>query len=172
MFRSQVCLFLLFLEQLTQAQTTPPCFAINKWTERPSQAIWNSATGVGVGSLWSEQSDTHKSAASLVPAAGSKSLIYWSHLPEPPACCHFCRQPRPLILRLRVRGRWQARRILKESHICLSLLSRLCSSCQCFCARGVCACSHESLKSWICTGSEEDKMCLWSQWWMVEGNCR
>lgn len=80
MFRSQVCLFLLFLEQLTQAQMTPPCFAINKWTERPSQAIWNSATGVGVGSLWSEQSDTHKSAASLVPAAGSKSLIYWSHL--------------------------------------------------------------------------------------------
>lgn len=58
-----------------------------------------------VSSLQSEQLNAHRSAASLVPAAGSKYFVYWSYLYEPPDCYHFRNQPDQLIL-LPLRAVW------------------------------------------------------------------
>lgn len=137
---------------------TPPCFAINKWTERPSQAIWNSAAGVRVGSLWSQQLDTHKPTASLVPAAGSKSLIYWSHLSSLQTAAASENGPSHQFCTFCMRRRWQARGILKKVTFAWAFYLICAQLANVSVLKAVCACSHESLKSWIYTGSEEDKM--------------
>lgn len=154
MFRSQVCLFLLFLEQLTQAWMTPACFAINKWTEGPSRAIW-SRPGVGAGSP-GPGSGTRTNPHPPSPTAGA----------DPPLPGPFSRlgvpgsqsSPALILPPVRAGDRPEA---FRETHL---------SRAFCLAVLGLCA---RSLRAWIHGFGllRGDKMCL-SHWWRLWGNSR
>lgn len=133
MFRSQVCLFLLFLEQLTQAWMTPACFAINKWTEGPSRAIW-SRPGVGAGSP-GPGSGTHTNPHPPSATAGAAPPLPgpFSRLGVPGSQS----SPALILPPVRAGDRPEA---FRETHLSRAFCLRR--------ARAVCP-QPESLKSWV-----------------------